>query len=344
MSSRFQLVTTFALLLGISRSSAALAQWKGTFDRSAEAVAVGEDLVLQFSQGAYHLPNRWAGIIVYASESTPDDPQFRLTTGYSYHAEDKKLGMRVSTHKYVSKQPQINGEEGLGGFPQSWGAWRSKNEYVVKEFSKWKAYEDSLKGPQFFVHPYCAPILNPTTLERNRTETHIEQMYFAIKISSLGIREEKDHTVLLWGPKEASDKPSGSRLLRFDNESKRPTEMSYAFHPKWDPIKFASMPSQVTSRISVKWKRFDTEKTDEEDPKKTKRKDQSQDSEQWLPIEVIYNVTSLEGECEELTAKVFWKFGEDVPDGVFHDPRKHPFTMVQFDGVNVANVDKEAGD
>jgi hypothetical protein len=170
-------------------------------------------------------------------------------------------------------------------------------------------------------------------------------VYFATRISSLGIREEKDHTVLLWGPKEASAKACGSRLLRFNNESKRPTEMSYAFHPKWDPLKFASMPSQVTMRISVKWKRFDieTEKTDEEDFRKSKRKDQSQDSEQWLPIEVTSNVTSVEGLCEELTAKVFWKFGEDIPDGAFHDPRKHPFTMVQFDGVDVTNVDEEAG-
>lgn len=40
---------------------------------------------------------------------------------------------------------------------------------------------------------------------------------------------------------------------------------------------------------------------------------------------------------------MYWKFGEDVPDSVFHDPRKQPFTMVQFDGVNVKNVDDEAG-
>jgi hypothetical protein len=341
MRSRSQPVTLFALLVAILSSTAALAQWKGTFDRSDEAVARGEDLVLQFSQGAYHLPNRWAGIIVYASESTPDDPQFRLTTGYSYHAEDKMKGLRVSTHNYVSKQPQINGEEGIGGFPQAWGAWRSKNEYVVKEFSKWKAYEDSMKGPQFFTHPYCAPILDPTDIERNRTETFFEQVYFGTRISSLGIREEKDHTVLLWGPKEASSRASGSRLLRFDNESKRPTEMTYAFHPKWDPVKYASMPSQVTMRISVKWKKFEIKEANEEGFQKTKDKRQTQDSEQWLPAEVTSNVTSVEGRCEELHSKVYWKFGEDVPDSAFHDPRKQPFTMVQFDGVNVKNVDDE---
>ena len=128
-------------------------------------------------------------------------------------------------------------------------------------------------------------------------------------------------------------------ILRFDNESNRPTEIFYAFHPKWDPLKFASMPFQVTARRSIKWKKFEFGEPAEEN---SKNKDKGKDLEQWLPVEVDCNVTSIEGGREELSSKVFWKFYDEVPDSAFLNPLKHPFLMVQFDGSEVAKIDKDA--
>lgn len=325
-----------SLLLFESKASA---QWKGEFDRSAEAIATGEELVLQFSQGPYRLPDRWAGVVVYSSQTTPDDPGFRITDGYSYHAEDKKSRVRVSSAKYVSKQPQGFGDAGLGSFPQEWNVWRKGNEHLVTEFREWKKYGDSSKRQQFFIHPYCAPFVHPLNLETDKNETYIEQLFFATRYSSLGLREEAQHIVSLWGPREPADEARGSVVLRFDKESKRPTEMSFAFHPKWDPVKFASMPYQTTLRRQIKWKKFDVGILGKED---STREAKESESEQWLPVEVACSVTSIEGESEELASKVFWKFGEEVPDSAFLNPLEHPFQKVQFEGSGIAKIDKEA--
>ena len=337
MNTRLCMIAVFSIVL-LFRSTAN-SQWKGEFDRTDEAIAKGEDLVLQFSQGPHHLPKRWAAVVVYSSQTTPDDPDFRITTGYSYHAEDKKSGVRVSSARHVFKQPQANGEAGLGSFPQEWNAWRKGNEYLITEFKEWKKYEESNKARQFFIHPYCAPFLDPTNLEVDRSDTYIEQLFFATRYSSLGLREDKKHAVSIWGPRQPSEKARGSVVLRFDNESNRPTEIFFAFHPKWDPLKFASMPFQITSRRSIKWKKFEFGEQAEGD---SENKDKGKDLEQWLPVEVELNLTSIEGRSEELNSKVFWKFYDDVPDSAFLNPLKHPFLMVQFDGSEVAKIDKDA--
>ena len=72
------------------------------------------------------------------------------------------------------------------------------------------------------------------------------------------------------------------------------------------------------------------------------RKAKEIEAEQWLPVEVACSVTSIEGESEELASKVFWKFGEEVPDSAFPNPLEHPFQKVQFEGSGVAKIDKEA--
>ncbi len=95
-----------SLLLFESKASA---QWKGEFDRSAEAIATGEELVLQFSQGPIGCLTDGPGWLCIHPKQLRTILAFGLPTDTPIMQRTRSLGFEFRPQNMFPSNPSIWG-------------------------------------------------------------------------------------------------------------------------------------------------------------------------------------------------------------------------------------------
>jgi hypothetical protein len=278
-----------------------------------EAILRGEDLILEVIRQRDKLPNRWAALVDFRVEATPDADQYLLIEGSSFLSEDKLLKRKVGCRKQREYQQE---SDGFGDFPTRVFDWQSGSERLSITNEK----VEHLPAGVIRQHldPYMLWIVGSTSFAEGVTENFAEFVFFGTPRKCIGSKElrRKGDIESIWtGPKINMINRRNVQIwndmhLAHDRELKMPIELTTTIFESSSQRKDGSYEGKVWDRTSAKWIR--NEKYDV-----------------VLPTTVQSNWLE-NGESLEASFLVRWLFDEGVPDETFTDPRSGKIVIPKF--------------
>ena len=271
---------------------------------SEESVARGEDLMLELSRQRQMLPRRWACLIQYRVETTPDSEEYARIKGTSYIAEDRDIGIKVRRRKEAAN----NGTP--GDFYQDFFDWQSKSESIYRDDDTWVRTPPGKIRPHF--DPFMLCTATSTILDDGVTEDRVEVVFLGLR-SCLGSRIVKEGTESVWGLPRPRKERGGAFFVLHDRKTGMPVEFRSRLYETWNPSKLEGKSKLITS-VSTKW-------------------EESKSHEINLPVEV--NASWTNAEALEASFELKWMFEKDVPDSAFVDPRTEKLVIPVFPGQRI---------
>jgi hypothetical protein len=295
------LIPLFFVGMVFGQSEASKSDGQSTAD-----IEEGERLTLELVSMRQGLPTRWAAIIKYQAESTPDAETYQLIKGVSYVAEDRTQKIKVQRRKETDVAIE-------GNFPMDRYNWSSDSEQMVRIINKWLLQRTQIPVKDQFIDPYMLGLSSAYTLSLGMRPDFVETHFFSEGLFCVGSTEIPNGRKVVWAVERPSNKTEKVRaVFTIVFEDGLPVDYETRFYPKWEPNN-PKFPSRLANKTSTTWKRIEDLKIS-------------------VPVEVLGNWSEYEGEEGSLDVQmtVSWLFGDDVPDDAFSDPRVKPPIIPKF--------------
>jgi hypothetical protein len=280
-----------------------------------EAILRGEDLILEVTRQRDRLPLRWAALIDFRVEATPDAENYLLVEGSSFLTEDKLLNRKVCCRKQREYQQD---SDGFGDFPTQSFDWQSKSEHLSIANDRIELLPAGVIRQH--LDPFMLWLVGSSCLTEGVKENYAELIFFGTSRKCMGSREsfrskdiESTWTTAKIDAQDRKRKDAKvwtSMQVLHDRDLKMPIELSISVFDSSSQRKDGSYEGKLSDRTSAKW--IKNEKYDV-----------------VLPTTVHSNWLGS-GESLEASFLVRWLFDEDVPDETFTDPRTGKIVIPKF--------------
>ncbi|MEQ1826582.1 MAG: hypothetical protein ABL921_11580 [Pirellula sp.] len=262
----------------------------------------GERLILEVARQQQLLPNRWAALIQYRVETTPDAPEYRLLKGSSYIVEDKRSDARVM-RRFHSDGQRDNGT--ISAFEETSIDWQRGQEKLKRADDKWVVLHPGEQRPH--LDPFQLWYTNSMSFTRGTRNLSVELVFLASVRSCLTSTARKGRIDTLFGTASPRDL-AVTFAVSHDSKTEMPVEVVLRLYRPWDPKKLDAK-NTLIQRTSATWAAVPQ-------------------YEMFVPIEVHSNWMNSESLEAKFTVK--WLFDQDVPDWAFVDPRVEKLEYLKF--------------
>ena len=278
-----------------------------------EAVERAETLILEVSKQRDMLPKRWAAMVDFRIESTPDAEQYLLVEGSSFHAEDKTLERKVRLRKQREYQ---NDSSGFGDFPSEQFDWQSKTEHLSIENDKIELVPPGVR--RLHLDPFMLWLASSTCILEEIPANYAEFLFFAANRKCGGSWEDRRtrNIVSVWTTAKINAMHQKDVKLWtqvhviHDKVLKMPIEFDITLFDSSKIMKSGKHQGQLCVRTSANW--IKNEKYDI-----------------VLPTTILSNWMGNDESLEALFS-VRWLFEGEVPDDTFTDPKTGKIVIPKF--------------
>ena len=274
-----------------------------------DAIERGEQLILDSGNQRELMPNRWAALIQYEVNSTPDAEFYMTIHGTAYTAVDKELGIIVLRRKQSDQQPDENGQ--LGDWPTSSFDWQSKNEKIMQSDNNhniWIPTKPGLQRPHF--DPFVLWLSASDCLEKGASgEVFLLAFYGVGRTCITSVKRKDGNIESVWSHSKPRKGIVVPLSVLHDAKFGMPIEFESTLCTNWDPKKPFER-GKTLQRLSTRWENIAEYRVN-------------------VPVEVHSNWMAND---ESLEAKftIKWLFENNVPDDAFIDPRKGKIKIPSF--------------